>query len=216
MKKVYFLSGLGADKRGFSFLDLSFCEPIFIDWIKPLNKESLKSYALRLREQIPEEHPTVVGVSFGGMLACEMAKPDPLMNAIIIASSKSANEFPYYLRVGKYIPVYKWLPEKLIRSGRSLNWMFGVKDETQKKLVANIVADIDPYFLKWAIKAILHWDEKEEPANVKHIHGTADRLLPFRFVKADYKIQGGTHLMSINKPSEISSLLQKLIYPGSF
>jgi len=211
MQKVYFISGLGADKRGFSFLDLSFCEAIFIDWIKPLDKESLKSYALRLRDQIPEEHPTVVGVSFGGMLACEMAKADPLMNTIIIASSKSANEFPFYLRVGKYIPVYKWLPENLIRSSRSLNWMFGVKDETQKKLLADIVADIDPVFLRWAINSILHWKEKEAPVNVKHIHGTADKLLPFRYVKADYKIQGGTHLISINKPKEISSLLQKLI-----
>jgi|SRR5688572_26174041 len=211
MQKVYFISGLGADKRGFSFLDLSFCEPIFIDWIKPLEKESLKGYALRLRNQIPEEHPTIVGVSFGGMLACEMAKGDPLMNVIIIASNKSATEFPSYLRVGKYFPFYRWLPENLIKSGRSLNWMFGVKDETQKKLLANIVADIDPVFLKWAIGAILHWKEKEAPANVKHIHGTADKLLPFRYVKADYEIQGGTHLMSINKPKEISSLLQQLV-----
>ena len=116
MKKVYFISGLGADKRAFSFLDLSFCEPQFIEWIKPLEKESLKSYALRLRKQIPEEHPTVVGVSFGGMLATEMAKEDKLMNVIIIASNKSSAEFPAYLRVGKYLPVYKWLPEKLIKN----------------------------------------------------------------------------------------------------
>jgi hypothetical protein len=34
MKKVYFISGLGADKRAFSFLDLSFCEPVFINWIQ--------------------------------------------------------------------------------------------------------------------------------------------------------------------------------------
>ena len=54
MKKVYFISGLGADKRIFSFLDLSFCEPVFIDWITPLKNESLESYALRLRKQIPD------------------------------------------------------------------------------------------------------------------------------------------------------------------
>ena len=211
MKKVYFLSGLGADKRAFSALDLSFCEPVFIDWIKPLAKESLTNYATRLREQIPEEHPVIVGVSFGGMLASEMAKTDPLMKAIIIASNKSANEFPYYLRIGKYFPVYKWLPEKLIRSGKSLNWMLGIKDKAQRKLLSDIVADIDPSFLKWSIDAILHWHEKDVPVNVIHIHGTADKLLPFRYVRADYKIQGGTHLISINKPTEISSLLQKLV-----
>jgi pimeloyl-ACP methyl ester carboxylesterase len=211
MKKVYFLSGLGADKRAFSTLDLSFCEPIFIDWIKPLPHETLGHYATRLRGQMPEEHPVVVGVSFGGMLACEMAKADRLMKVIIIASNKSANEFPYYLRIGKYFPVYKWLPEKLIKSGRGLNWMLGLKDKAHRQLVADIAADMDPAFLKWAIDAILHWQERDVPANVTHIHGTADKLLPLRYVKADYQIQGGTHLISINKPKEISSLLQKLV-----
>jgi pimeloyl-ACP methyl ester carboxylesterase len=211
MKKVYFISGLGADKRAFSFLDLSFCEPHFIEWIKPLEKESLKSYALRLRQQIPEEHPTVVGVSFGGMLATEMAKEDKLMNVIIIASNKSSAEFPAYLRVGKYLPVYKWLPEKLIKNQTVLNWVLGVEKDEQRKLINAIVADIDPYFLKWAIDAILNWKETSIPDNVKHIHGSADKLLPYRLTKADHTIEGGTHMMTFYKHKEISDLLSKLI-----
>lgn len=211
MKKVYFISGLGADKRAFSFLDLSFCEPQFIEWIKPLEKESLKSYALRLRKQIPEEHPTVVGVSFGGMLATEMAKEDKLMNVIIIASNKSSEEFPAYLRVGKYLPVYKWLPEKLIKNQTVLNWVLGVEKDEQRKLINAIVADIDPLFLKWAIDAILNWKETSIPDNVKHIHGSADKLLPYRLTKADHTIEGGTHMMTFYKHKEISDLLSQLI-----
>jgi pimeloyl-ACP methyl ester carboxylesterase len=211
MKKVYFLSGLGADKRAFSFLDLSFCEPVFIEWIKPLEKESLKSYALRLRQQIPDEHPTVVGVSFGGMLATEMAKEDNLMTVIIIASNKSSAEFPAYLRVGKYLPVYKWLPEKLIKNKTVLSWVLGVEKGEQRKLIEAIVADTNPRFLKWAIDAILHWKETSIPGNVKHIHGTADKLLPYRLTKADHTIEGGTHIMTLYKHKEISDLLSKLI-----
>ncbi|HQV56104.1 MAG TPA: alpha/beta hydrolase, partial [Chitinophagaceae bacterium] len=86
MKKVYFISGLGADKRAFSFLDLSFCEPIFIDWIKPVDNESLYQYAMRLKEQINEPSPIIVGVSFGGMLATEIAKSDASAKVIIISS----------------------------------------------------------------------------------------------------------------------------------
>ncbi len=210
MKKVYFISGLGADKRAFSLLDLSFCEPEFIDWISPVKNESLQSYAMRLRQQIKEEHPTVVGVSFGGMLACEMAKADNKMKVIIIASNKSADEFPVYLRMAKYFPIYKWLPGKLLKT-RKLNWMLGAKGEEQKKLIRAILSDSDPAFLKWAVGAILNWKEKIVPANVKHIHGTADKLLPFRYVKADFEITGGTHLMSINKPVEVAALLKQLI-----
>jgi hypothetical protein len=145
------------------------------------------------------------------MLAAEMAKDDKQMNVIIIASNKSAAEFPSYLRAGKYLPLYKWLPEKLIKNTRLVNWVLGLKGDEQKKLLAEILAGTDLNFLKWAIEAILDWKEKETPANVKHIHGTADKLLPFKYVKADYTIHGGTHLISINKPIEISSLLKELI-----
>src|SRR5436190_22473098 len=100
MKKIYFISGLGADKRVFSFLDLSFCEPIFIDWITPLKKESLESYALRLRQSIPEPEPIIIGISFGGMLATEMAKADNRIKSIIIASNKTSDELPKLFRIG--------------------------------------------------------------------------------------------------------------------
>src|SRR5258705_2778636 len=116
MKRVYFISGLGADKRVFSFLDLSFCEPVYVDWIKPVKKESLEGYALRLREEIPETNPTIVGISFGGMLATEMAKADPNVKAILISSNKTAKEFPGYLRIGRYFPFYKWMPSKMMKN----------------------------------------------------------------------------------------------------
>ncbi|MBC7650419.1 MAG: alpha/beta hydrolase, partial [Deinococcales bacterium] len=85
MQKVYFISGLGADKRSFSFLDLSFCEPIFISWLIPLSKETLVAYALRLRATITEPNPIIVGLSFGGMLVTEMAKNDATVTPIIIS-----------------------------------------------------------------------------------------------------------------------------------
>lgn len=211
MRKVYFISGLGADKRAFSLLDLSFCEPVFVDWITPLPHETLRSYAARLRKQIPDEHPTIVGISFGGMLATEMARSDEMINAVIIASSKSADEFPFYLRIGKYIPFYKWMPGNWLTKTRHLHWIFGPKGAEQKRLLKEIIADANPQFLKWAVEAILNWDEKLIPANVKHIHGTADRLLLLRYVKADIEVPGGTHLMSMNMPHEISTLLHQLL-----
>jgi pimeloyl-ACP methyl ester carboxylesterase len=210
MKKVYFISGLGADKRAFSFMDLSFCEPVFVEWIPPLKNETLPAYALRLRQQIDEEHPVIVGVSFGGMLATEMAKMDDHLQAIIIASNKSSKEFPAYLRIGKYLPVYKWLPGRLLKTG-SFNWIIGAKGDERKQLIRSIIADSNPAFLKWAVGAILHWKETKVPTNVKHIHGTADRLLPFRYVKADIVIEGGTHLMTINNSGEVSAVLSKLL-----
>ena len=212
MKKVYFISGLGADKRAFSFLDLSFCEPVFIEWIKPLHKESLQQYALRLKEQIKEASPTIVGMSFGGMLATEIAKLDATAKIIIISSNKTKNEFPKMLLIGKYMPLYKVIPSTLLKkAGVFRKMFFGPTGKKQKEIFHQIRNDTDTNFNKWAIYSILHWENNIVPKNIIHIHGTSDTLLPYRLVKADYTINKGTHLMVMNNPEEVSSLLKKLI-----
>lgn len=212
MKKVYFISGLGADKRAFSFLDLSFCEPIFIDWIQPVKNESLSAYALRLKEQIKDADPIIVGVSFGGMLATEMAKSDSSVKAILISSNKTKKEFPGIFMIGKYVPLYKWIPSAFLkRASLFRRLFFGPKGERQKKIFHQILNDTDTRFTKWAVYSILHWKNTVVPLNVTHIHGTSDKLLPYRLVKADYTINKGTHLMIMNHPLEISELLKKII-----
>ena len=51
--KVYFISGLAADKRIFKNLRLpEGFEPVYLDWISPLKDESLRDYALRLAKKI--------------------------------------------------------------------------------------------------------------------------------------------------------------------
>ena len=212
LKKVYFISGLGADRRVFSFLDLSFCEPVFIDWITPLKNESLASYALRLRKEIPGEAPVIIGISFGGMLLTEMAKEETAIKAIIISSSKSKRELPLFLKIGKYLPLYKLSPSQLLKKIAVLfKGMFSAKGKEQKKVLSEIIADTDPHFLKWAIGAILNWNNEVTPKNLIHIHGSADKLLPYKHIKADHTIEDGAHLMVMDKHDEISSLLRQLI-----
>jgi pimeloyl-ACP methyl ester carboxylesterase len=212
LNKVYFISGLGADKRVFSFLDLAFCEPVFIDWITPEANESLQNYALRLRKIIPEENPCIVGISLGGMLVTEMANADSSVKAIIIASNKTSDEFPAYLRTGSYFPIYKWTSASIAKSFMLRStWILGGKTSAAKTLLQQILMDSDIEFVRWAIGAILQWKNKEIPRNLIHIHGTADKLLPYRYVKADHTIQDGTHLLPLDNPAELSDLLKKLI-----
>src|SRR5258706_6624200 len=167
MRKVYFISGLGADKRVFSFLDLSFCEPIYIDWVEPIKNESLKNYALRLRQLIPESDPIIVGISLGGMMASEMAKADANIKAIIISSNKTSKEFPRYLKFTRHIPIYKWIPGKIIiKLLIPFKWVFGAKSKQQIVMLRQIIKDTNPAFLKWAIQAILHWKSNETSSNI--------------------------------------------------
>lgn len=212
MKKVYFISGLGADKRAFSLLDLGFCEPVFIEWIPPKKNETLPDYAHRLQVQIQEKEAIVVGLSFGGMLATEMARANPNFKTIILSSNKTSTELPAYYRIGKYFPIYKWLPAFFYKkSGWVAQTFFGLKVEKQKHIFRQIMKDSNPAFTKWAIRAILHWKNKEVPTNLVHIHGTHDKLLPCRNVHADYEIADAGHITPMLKSEEVSILLRKII-----
>ncbi len=212
IKKVYFIPGLGADKRVFKFLDLSFCNPVFIDWAIPAKNESLPSYSERLFKIINDDEATIVGLSFGGMLATEIAIHHPRTKVILVSSAKTYKELPFYLRMWRHLPIYKLHSQKNKNvMGRFALKILGSKGEEQQKLQLKILADSDPSFTRWATGAILNWRNTVVPKNVIHIHGTADKLLPYKFVKADYTVQGGEHVMLMDMPVEVSAILKKII-----
>jgi len=212
LKKVYFIAGLGADSRSFGFLDLSFCNPQFVPWLPPLPKETLSSYAERMFSFINDEKATIAGVSFGGMIATEIAKKHPGTNVIIISSCKTYLEIPPYLRFWRFFPVYNFHSNRIKAfGGRFVLNILGAKGNEQKKVQQEILKSSDPVFIRWAVHAILTWNNTVIPQNVIHIHGSADPLLPYRYVKAHYTINKGRHLMIMDNGGEGSELLRKLI-----
>lgn len=211
-KKVYFISGLGADSRSFSFLDLSFCEPCFIEWVSPLPRDTLASYAARLFEKIQDEEATIVGLSFGGMLATEMAKAHPATRVIIISSAKTYFEIPHYLRFWRHFPIYKLHSHKIKNAAFPfILKIIGTKGKQQTVLQKQILHDSQPSFTRWAMNAIVNWTNTLVPTNITHIHGTADKLLPFRYVKADIVIPNGEHVLLMDEHEQVSDILKKLI-----
>jgi pimeloyl-ACP methyl ester carboxylesterase len=213
MKKVYFIPGLGADSRSFGFLDLSFCEVQFVEWLSPHAKESLAHYAERLFTLINDEEATIVGLSFGGMLATEMAKQHPKTKVIIISSAKTYREIPAYLRFWRRIPIYNYVVnERTKSSSRFVLRILGARGAEQKRVQHEILMTSNPAFTRWAMDAIVNWTNTVVPKNLVHIHGQADRLLPHRYLKADHTIKDGEHVMIMDKADEVSALLKKLIY----
>lgn len=218
MQRVYFISGLGADKRVFEKLDLSWCEPVFVTWIKPLRKETLPAYAARLRRQIDDPSPIVVGISFGGMLAAEMLRLDPSVRILLLASIQNSKQLPQWYRLGKYLPLYLALPRRLLLPGNFISqWLFGVRTASVKRLFKQIVQNTDTGFVKWAIWSILHWKTASALSpGIIHIHGTKDRILPCPAGVTTHKIPGGGHLLPLEYPEPISQLLKKhILSPGA-
>lgn len=89
MRDIYLLSGLGADKSAFNFIDLSDFNANHIEWVNPAENEQIENYAKRLSKQIQTDNPIVIGVSFGGIMAIEIAKLVKTEKIIVISSVKS-------------------------------------------------------------------------------------------------------------------------------
>ena len=208
-KPIYLISGLGADERIFQNLDFGQYQPKHIKWIEPEKEENLKDYALRLSEQIITANPTILGVSFGGMIAIEVAKQIECQQVIIVSSAKTKYEIPSIYRFFGQLKLHKLVPITMLKQANFLTyWFFGMTIKAEKQLLKNILRDTDKAFLKWAIDAILKWENTEGMTNVVHLHGNSDRILPLKNIKqVDFVIENGGHLMIYNQAKTITEVL---------
>jgi len=211
--RAYFISGLGADERVFRHIRLpNGYTPIHIPWLKPEPNESLRNYAMRLSESIDTREPFIlVGLSFGGMLATEIAdtkKPELL---VLISSLPSSKHMPPYFRWAGAIGLHKVVPIQFLKKISYAKRVFSPETSEDKRLLREMIREADPGFIRWAIGAILHWKHPAVPQRFIHIHGTRDGILPHRFTRPTHAIRGAGHLLVLNRAEEISSLIAESV-----
>lgn len=213
--QLYILSGLGADKRAFQNITFPGHHVTFIDWDVPEANETIDHYARRILNQITETNPVLIGLSFGGLMAMEIAKLIKTEKIILISSVKSKKEIPFYFRLAGRLKLQILLPPSLLKSYNQVTgWFFGISSANDKNILIEILEDTNPVFMKWAIDKIVNWKNLSVPQNCVHIHGTDDKILPFRFVRADIAIGNGGHLMILNRSAELSMAIQKILADG--
>jgi len=208
MKRIYCISGLGADQRVFQKLQIPGAELVPVAWPALDRQDDMPGYAQKILAQIPEQDPTLIGVSFGGMLSVEIVKQLPMARAIIVSSAKTQDELPPLSGFIQFLFRANLVPVGLFKNFHSLiAARFGPGTRESKKLLMSIVNDTDTDFMKRAFQAMLGWENDEVPPGVVHIHGTADRLIPPDRIKPDQWIEGGTHFMIYDRAAEISRII---------
>lgn len=211
-KKLYFISGLGADHRAFQKLDLAEFELHHLEWLTQIKDESISSYASRMSQQIESNEPVILGLSFGGIIAVEILKYKPQSKLILISSAKTKFEIPWIYRMIGTLRLNKIIPPKLLKSNKwILVKLFGVNDKEAVNLLKNIINDTDAPFLKWAIDKILNWDNMIAPYSIIHIHGSNDRVLPYSNISNAIMVKGGGHFMVFDKSDEVSALIKQYV-----
>jgi pimeloyl-ACP methyl ester carboxylesterase len=211
--KIYFISGLAADKRVFKYIQVPFdYEIVHLDWIEPMKNESLSSYSLRLAEKIDtSESFALVGLSMGGMIASEIAHHFKPVHTILISSVPSSGQLPIYFKWAAKINLHKLLPVSMVKSAAIMKRLFTAETAEDKTILKQIIRESDPNFIRWAMDAILKWKNIEPPASYIHIHGSRDELLPIRYTRPTHSINKGGHLMVLNHSGEINNILCEVL-----
>jgi surfactin synthase thioesterase subunit len=211
-KTIYCISGLGADERLFKYLDLPGYTLQVLQWPEHRPVDNLVSYAYKMSEQIQEPNPILLGVSFGGMLAIEIAKKLKASQTFLISSVQSAKDLPFYYRWAGSLSLTSLIPDVLINEPSEIQeHLFGVEGEEDKALLRHYLINADPPYIRWGLRVILEWENDEYPLHVVHIHGTSDRVIPIP-KGVHYRVQEGGHMMVFNKAEEVSKLVAENLY----
>lgn len=211
---IYLISGLGADERVFKFLNLGNQSFSVIRWEIPANGESLATYSLKLIKQIDTEKEIIlIGVSFGGIVAQEIAGHIPVKKLIIISSIKSPDELHWKLRLVRVTGIHKLLPAGFMKQLGIYfaDYFFSVETNQELFLLREIMLDTDANFSKWAVGNILQWKGNRSGITPMHIHGVKDRILSCKTFKNYIPIADGGHFMIVNRSEQISKLVRNLI-----
>jgi hypothetical protein len=212
MKKIYCISGLGADERVFNKLKINGVVLQYLKWLMPEKNETIENYSSRMSLQIEDENPVLMGVSFGGIMAIEIAKQKKTQKIILISSIKSQKELPAWMRFcGK-------LNLNLLMPVRSPKWFdpiadnyLGIVNTDEKLLAKNFRKTISPVYLHWAVDKVIKWQNAIQPTTIFHIHGTLDKTFPIKNIQPTHVIKNGGHFMVMNKADEISAIIETII-----
>lgn len=212
---VYFVPGLAASPLIFEYIKLpeDLYEVTVLEWMMPQGHETLEDYVKRMAQGIKHDNPVLVGVSFGGVVVQEMARIVPARKVIIISSVKSSLEFPRRMKVAKFLRAYKIFPTRLMQDVGVLRKYFKGNNYIARRLELydKYLSMRDKKYLDWAFEKVITWNRVQPDPTVVHIHGVADEVFPSKYIKGYIPVEGGTHIMIINKFAWLNKHLPKLI-----
>ncbi|PIA79400.1 alpha/beta hydrolase [Gaetbulibacter sp. 4G1] len=211
---VYLMPGMAASPKIFEHIKLSEnqFEIHYLEWIIPIDKETISDYALRLSKDIKHDNIVLLGVSFGGVLVQEINKHIKARKLIIVSSVKSMHELPKRMLITKVTKAYKLVPTQLASNiDIFAKYAFGSNVNKRLELYRKYLSVNDSKYLSWAIENMVCWNQTDYNPEIIHIHGDNDAVFPIKNIVNCITIENGTHIMIINKYKWFNENLPRII-----
>ena len=213
--KVFFLSGLGTDKRVFRHIQLpEGFEAVYIYWQLAFSDESIEEYTYKLFSCYEGKFPyIVIGFSLGGIMAAEIAQDFSPLCTVLIGSVPVSDQLPPYYRIASKLKMHRILPPILWKITATCKQFLTLRSREDRRLMRRITWDSEDSFTRWGIKTVLSWRNEVFPRPFYQIHGTRDEIFPIRYTDPTHIIPGGGHLLVMTHPKEVNAILREILMP---
>ncbi|MGL4399625.1 MAG: alpha/beta fold hydrolase [Luteolibacter sp.] len=200
--RVFLLPGLGATADLFADYQFPFLN-CAVDYPAPcLPDEGFADYARRLvAENGIRPGDSLIGMSLGGMLACEIARHIFIRKLTLVSSGTDSQHLRPVIR--RMRPLSRVVPWKFIQRAP---FPTPLLSHTRRRALAMLrAADAD--FLPWACLHAADFHCPVRHPDLVQIHGDRDPVFPISRQAVHHIICGGDHLMLLSHRREIEPLL---------
>ena len=198
-KPLILLPGMMADHRLLASQQTAFPNLVVPAWPEHRPSDTIGNFAERLADTLRPIGPCFVGgVSFGGVVALELARHLDSLGCILISSVRSSGELPLRFRLCRGAgflsqSAFDTVTSVAVRSFRPS--MPRAARRRSDRLLSS------PFFC-WATRAMLRWTACDPGVPIAQIHGDADLTFPVERTQPDQIVDRAGHML-VSTHSEI-------------
>jgi len=208
------LPGIGTNAQVFALQRAAFPQLIVPPWLVPERRERLPHYAERLAAKLAITGPCVVGgMSFGGLVAQELAGRLDARGCFLISSVRSRHDLARWMR--RWGRLAWLLPPRTDRWASLCGWatlktLGPVLPARSRQLLTHFSKTKSP-ILSWACQQTVSWEGPSRPLScpVYQMHGTADAVFPLGRMQPDRLVEQGGHTLPLSHPFLVNAFLRE-------
>ena len=207
-RKLILLGGMTPGGRIYRRLTPLISNYEFIEWVNPGDDQTVQEYAYRIKKLIKDPQDCdVLGVSFGGIVAQELARIIEAERCYIVSSLCCYEELNLaHKTMSKVPPVL--LNQLLASSVKMFSTLQATNVSKVTSRLKKLVGDEGGWY-RWAALAVAKWKpSKDVGSDVTfiRIHGDSDSTFKRGHIFSDYVIEGATHVLALTHAKELAQL----------
>ncbi len=222
--RIILFPGLGGDPRMFAQQKRVFGDDLVCPaWLTPDAGESFDDYTRRWAKLLEPEAGDdralfLGGVSFGGMVAMQMARHMNPAAVILIGSCRSRAAKPprwqMARRIGDMIPP-RLFGRRVLAAAALWVAVLDRLDDEHRALLMTMAADSEPKLIRWSGHACADWgfDSGDHPdfPPIHQIHGRHDAIIPLYQGDPDTVIPDGRHLIHFSHRQTVNRFILDVV-----